>query len=292
LVFLVHSAALRFAFSRVLGENWTYVLEDGFADQRLLGPVLQPSAFGVFLIFSVFLFLKGKPFLAVLFAALAATIHPTYLLSAAALTLTYMVISYCEDHNLRKSFILGAIAILAVGPILIYVYSSFANTPPIPSAKAQEILVNFRIPFHAVVARWFDWTAVVKILIVIWAAWLSRRTRLFLILIIPSGIALLLTIIQVLSQNNTLALLFPWRISTFILPLSLTVLVAIGVSRLFERFPNLNTKSEKWVLLVSYLIIGLTTMIGITRLTLDFQRQAAAPDRAMMAFVAAHHSPD
>ena len=283
---------MRFALSRALGENWTYVLEDGFADQRLLGPVLQPSAFGVFLIFSVFLFLKGKPVLAVLFAALAATIHPTYLLSAAALTLAYMVISYREEHNLRKSFLLGAIAILAVSPILVYVYSSFANTPPIPSAKAQEILVNFRIPFHAVAARWFDWTAVVKILIVIWAVWLSRRTRLFLLLIIPSGIALLLTIFQVLSQNNTLALLFPWRISTFILPLSVTVLVAIGISRLFERFPNWNTKSEKWVLLVSYLVIGLTTMIGITRLTLDFQRQAAAPDRAMMAFVAAHHAPD
>ena len=292
LVFLVHSAALRFALSRTLGENWTYILEDGLADQRLLGPVFQPSAFGVLLVLSIYLFLKNKPILAVLAAALAATIHPTYLLGAAALTLAYMADSYRKEHRLSKILLIGATALLAVSPILVYVYSSFANTPPGPSAKAQEILVTYRIPFHAVVGRWFDLTAVVKILLVIWALWLIRKSRLFLILIIPTGIAFLLTVVQVLTHSNTLALLFPWRVSTFVVPLCVTLLLAASVTGLFERYPNWNTPGKKWMLVVSALLIGLSTLIGGARLVLDFQRQAADQDRAMMAFVGAHHSPD
>jgi hypothetical protein len=61
LVIAVHSAALRFALSRVIGINWTYVLEDGVADQRMLGPVFQPSAFGVLLLLSIYLFLLRRP---------------------------------------------------------------------------------------------------------------------------------------------------------------------------------------------------------------------------------------
>lgn len=292
LVFLAHSAALRFTISRSLGENWTYVFEDGLADQRLLGPVLQPSAFGVLLVLSIFLFLKNKPIIAVFVAALAATIHPTYLLSAASLTLAYMVVSYREERRFIKIILLGGIAFLAVSPILVYVYTSFANSSPVLSAKAQEILVNFRIPFHAVVKRWFDPTAVVKILIIIWALVLCRRTRLFMILLIPSVIALLLTIIQVVTQSNNLALLFPWRVSTFILPLSVMVLLGTGVTRLFQNFPAWELRGRKWVLAISAVLIGMTTLIGLTRLVLDFQRQAAAPERAMMAFVAAHNAPD
>jgi hypothetical protein len=62
LLIVVHSAGLRFALSRWIGTNWTYVLEDGVADQRMLGPVFQPSAFGVFLALSLYLYLLRKPY--------------------------------------------------------------------------------------------------------------------------------------------------------------------------------------------------------------------------------------
>jgi hypothetical protein len=291
LVFVIHSAALRFAFSRTLGDSWSYILEDGLADQRLLGPVFQPSSFGVLLVVSIYLFLRQKPILAILAAALAATVHPTYLLSAAALTLAYMVSTYQETHRFRKPLLLAGVALLAVTPILIYVYTSFASTPPGPSAKAQEILVNFRIPFHALISRWFDGRAVVKLFIILAALVLIRKTRLFLILLIPFLLAALLTIVQALTANNSLALLFPWRISTFLVPLSTTLILATGIDFWFERQPSLETKSKKTVMAISAGLIGLVVIIGVTRMVLDFQRQAAAPDRAMMAYVAAHNTP-
>ncbi|MCK4898296.1 MAG: hypothetical protein KAS38_05945, partial [Anaerolineales bacterium] len=57
LLIAIHSAAMRFVLSRTLGINWTYLLEDGVADQRILGPVFQPSTFGVLLLLSIYLFL-------------------------------------------------------------------------------------------------------------------------------------------------------------------------------------------------------------------------------------------
>ena len=90
---VVHAAGLRFAFSRFIGINWAYVLEDGVADQRMLGPVFQPSTFGVLLVLSVFLFLDRKPLFAGLCAALAAIVHPTYLLASGMLTASYMLVA-------------------------------------------------------------------------------------------------------------------------------------------------------------------------------------------------------
>ena len=61
---VIHSAAWRFGLSRILSPEWSYVLEDGFAGQRMLGTVLQPSAFGVTLLLSIYLYLRDKAYLA------------------------------------------------------------------------------------------------------------------------------------------------------------------------------------------------------------------------------------
>lgn len=286
LIFLVHSAGLRFFLSVTLGENWTYLLEDGLASQRLLGPVFQPSVFGVLLVVSIYLFLRNKPIPAVLLAALAATIHPTYLLGAGALTIAYMIVLYIEKQQIKGPVQVGVIALLAVTPILIYVYTSFADTPPETTARAQDILVNFRIPFHAAASRWFDLTAVVKLAIIISALYLLRETRLFLVLFVPFMIGVMLTITQLATQSNALALLFPWRISTFLMPIATTTLLAIVVTRLFSRWPDLEQKSL--LIWISASLILFVVLVGLIRLKLDFQRQAYAPEHGALNYAAAH----
>ncbi len=292
LFFLIHSAALRFFFSRALGDNWTYLLEDGVADQRLLGPVLQPSAFGVLLVVSIFLYLRKKPTLAIVAAILAATIHPTYLLSAAALTLAYILSAYQAGaeqslgRRLMQPFLLAVLALLVVLPILVYVYSSFGNTPAETNQQAQAILVNFRIPFHALPARWFDLTALFKIVLVASALILLRRTAIFPLMAIPALVAVILTLAQVFTGSNFLALLFPWRVTTFLVPLSTTLLLAAGIKRWFDLRTGYETTGLPRIRAVSYTLIGLVVLVGVIRLVLDFQRQASAPDRPMMTFAA------
>jgi hypothetical protein len=79
---ILHSAALRYVIVSLLGQNWDYLFDGGVAGQRLLGTVLQPSTFGVFLILSIYLFLRSKNYWAILCLLVATTFHPTYLLSA------------------------------------------------------------------------------------------------------------------------------------------------------------------------------------------------------------------
>ncbi|MEA3439884.1 MAG: hypothetical protein U9R58_06345, partial [Chloroflexota bacterium] len=237
LLILVHSAGLRFLLSRTLGVNWAYILEDGLADQRILGPVFQPSTFGVLLILSIYLCLHKHPFLAVLSAVIAATVHPTYLLSAALLTLSFMVAAYFEERKVIKPLLIGGLALLTVSPILYYVLSNFANTHPESTALAREILVNFRIPHHAQIDWWFDATAVIKILFVVAAIYLVRKLKpLFIILMTLTTAAAGLTIAQLILDSDALALIFPWRVSTILVPVSVSIIIGYLVLYISQRF--------------------------------------------------------
>ena len=304
LLITVHSAGLRFALSRWLGTNWTYVLEDGVADQRMLGPVFQPSTFGALLALSVYLFLLRRPFWALLAAAVAVYFHPTYLLSAAMLTLSYALVAWLEERSLKRPIQYGLFALLLVSPVVYTVYSSFGGTSAEASARAQEILVSYRIPHHALVSWWLDATVMVKLALVASATALAfgwgrsrgdpetgqAARRMGWVLLASALMAVTLTLVQVASHNNTLALLFPWRISILLVPVSTTLLLAFLVDRGWRWLTVRAFHIEKPVSLLSTIAIFLAVLVGGIRFTLDLQRKAAAPERGLEAFAYAHKS--
>src|SRR5438045_835888 len=64
LLIAVHSALARWCSYRWLGQDYPWYLQTGVAGQYLLGPMLQPSVFGVLLVVAVWLFASGRPVLA------------------------------------------------------------------------------------------------------------------------------------------------------------------------------------------------------------------------------------
>lgn len=285
--FIFHSAGLRYALGHTLGANWSYVFEDGFADQRMLGSVLQPSAFGVFLAASLFLYLKEHHYLAVLAAVLAAVIHPTYLISAAFLTLAYMSDAFWRQKRSKLAAGIGLLALLAVSPILIYVFTSFsgAGASPEEAAAARRLLVNVRIPHHAVVSWWFDATAILKLILIVTALYLVRRTRLFLLVLVPFLAGLLLTLVQTLLKSDFLALVFPWRISVLLVPLSTTILLAWAACKLVALQ---NQRMHAILRLAPPVLIALACFAGAIRFTLDLARKASAPERTLQNYIYTH----
>lgn len=237
LLVLVHSAALRFALSRAIGDPWTFVLEGGVAGQRVLGVVFQPSAFGVLLVLSIYLFLSGRYALAIVSAVAAAYFHPTYLLSAGILVCTYLVIVLARGEERRKVPWMAAAAFLLVLPVLFYVYRSFGGASE-AVRRAQEILVNFRIPHHALITEWLDITTLAQMLLLIGGLWIARRTVVFPLLAIASALAFLLTLVQLISRNNALALVFPWRISVILIPIAVALWLGFLVERLAQRLDD------------------------------------------------------
>lgn len=286
----LHSAALRFLLARGLGPSWIFLFDGGLAGQRLLGTVFQPSAFGVFLLLSIYLFLKGRRGWAVLSAVLAATVHPTYLLAAGLLTAGYLLVVGLQERRWKQSAGLAVLALVAVAPTVWYVYGSFAQaTQPEAAqmaAEARRILVEFRIPHHAQIKTWFDLSSVIKLGLVAAALMVIRKQRaLFTVLLIVSLASAALTLVQWFTQDNTLALLFPWRPSALLAPLATALLTGALVSRLPQRW-----LAPGWIPAACLGMLLLLAVAGALYSANDFHQKATAPDRAMLDWVAQNSS--
>lgn len=288
---VIHSAAWRFGLSRILSPEWSYVLEDGFAGQRMLGTVLQPSAFGIFLLLSIYFYLRGNAYLAVLAAVFAATVHPTYLLAAGVLTGCYMLDSYLQERRFITSLSYGLLGLLCVLPVLYYSLNVFLAGDEGAAVQAQQILVYFRIPHHAVVSEWLNLVALAKILLILLTLFVARHTRLIFILAISNLVLLVLTIIQLTTGSTQLALLFPWRLSIYILPLSTAVILGCLTDWIIGTRYSQNQRGMNVLISASYVLIAAAVIVGIIRFTLDVQRKASVPEADMQTFVANNLDP-
>jgi lambda repressor-like predicted transcriptional regulator len=238
---LLHSALLRFTSAQLFGVDYPWYFQAGVANQYILGAGLQPSMFGVLLVLSVSTFLRGRPLLAATWSSLAAVMHSTYLLAAAFLTLAYLYL-LLRDKRIRTAFLVGSWALLLVVPVVIYNLRTFGPSSPETFAEAQSILAQIRIPHHAEVSRWLDGIAWAQIGWVIVAMFLARGSRLFVILLVPFVLGLTLTLVQLATGNDTLALLFPWRVSAILVPIA----TAIVLTRLVQREFASDSEATPW----------------------------------------------
>src|SRR5262249_42470835 len=162
----------------------------------------------VLLVVAVCLFVRGRPFLAALCVALAATVHSTYLLPGALLTLGFLA-ALVKEGRPRQALALGAFTLLLVLPAGAYVTLTFGPTSAQTFAEAQAILVNVRIPHHALPRLWMDPIAGLQIAWVCLGLVLVYKTRLFWVLAVPALGWMVLTLLQIATGGHTLALLFP-----------------------------------------------------------------------------------
>jgi hypothetical protein len=221
----VHAAILRVASVRLTGVDYPWYLQAGLAAQYLLGPGLQPSAFGVLLVASLAAFLNQRPIFAAVLAAAAAVIHSTYLLPAGLLMIGYFVVLVREQKTLI-GLIAGLLALIMVSPILVYNASTFLSGDAVQLRESQRIFARIRIPHHTHFERWFDWMAIVQLAIMLLGLLLIRRSRLVLALAIPTAFSVILSVVQVLTDSDALALLFPWRYSVVLMPLAVAIILA------------------------------------------------------------------
>ncbi len=285
LLVLLHSAALRYGLSWAPGEHWSHLFEAGVAGQRLLGPVFQPSSFGVLLPLSILLFLRKRPCLAVTAAVLAATVHPTYLLSAAMLGATYVLV-LLRARNWRAALGCGAIGALLASPILTYTWSVFRPSGATIAAEASRILVDVRIPHHALPTVWFDASVIAKLAFVAAALWLTRRTPLFPLLLLPTVFSLGLTALQLATSSPRLALLFPWRPSTWLVPISLSLIAAQLTAWVWARWPDVFGPPRRYLAAAGLTLALLLGAAGLVSFGYDLRRQASDPAWPVMDYVA------
>ena len=290
LFLVLHSAALRFLLSSVVGIADPFLLEGGVAGQRLLGQVFQPGTFGVFLVLSIYLFLRRQPYWSLASLAVAVYFHSVYLLPGAFLVLAYMWMTFREQRSVIQALKLGVIGLILVSPILIYTSSIFSPSSSYLIFQVNEILVHFRNPHHADVSAWWNWIAAIKVSIVMVALFIVRRTRLFPIIGIVAMGSILLTTIQLITGSNWLALIYPWRASIVLVPLSSSVILAYMVTKLVDSTRARSLKSARWTDIASFILITGLMIAGIARFHLETIRQQDDNSRPMMDFIRDHKS--
>ena len=299
--FVLHSAGLRIALGRFAGGGWEYFFDGGVAGQRVLGTVLQPSTFGVLLLLAVDQFLRGRPYRSAAAAAASALLHPTYLLCAAILVGSMLWLLYRRERDLRLPLRAGGLALALVLPALVYNVRTFLPASP----SALEILAQVRVPEHAVVAEWLDPAAAVKLAMILLAIYLARGSPLSEILAVGAGAALLLTLVQLLTGSHSLALLFPWRITTYLVPLASAVLAGWFARSVADRLARGNRSLQPAGLrtgwaeprvpqiarAVSLAVMALSVVSGLVWSALQFAQQRADPARSALAFVESQREP-
>jgi hypothetical protein len=286
LTFIValHSALIRWGSYRLFGSDYPWYLQAGVAGQYVLGAVLQPSTFGVLLVLAISLFLHSRPFSATACLCLAAIFHSTYLLPAAMLVLAFMAVLWREGQG-KRALQLAGWAVLPVLPALVLVFASFRPTSAETFAEAQEILCHFRIPHHCLPKLWLDEIAGFQIGWILLGMALSWGTRLFFLMLLCMAMGTVLTVAQVLTQSDTLALLFPWRISAVLVPLATAVLVSRLVL-LLHRW--LDRAVVRWVNVA--LVLGFACA-GVVLMWFRQGFQASPEELGLLEFVRANRSP-
>ncbi|MEM7626919.1 MAG: DUF6798 domain-containing protein [Planctomycetota bacterium] len=252
-------------------QQFSELLISGVAGQDILGHCLQPSAFGVFLLASVVLFVNGRPYLAVACAVLGATFHTSLTLHAGFLTVAYLT-ALIYEKQLGKAVKTGFVALGLVLPMTIYLASRFVfSDDEAARAAGQVISADVRQPHHAKPGVWFGTGAAIQLAVVLAGLILSyRNKRLFIVLLVCTLLASGLTVLQVVTDDLSLALLFPWRTSVWVVPASTAVVlgsVCVRLSRMIDRglatrSPALATRGV--VTLAGIGLVGLS-LIGIHR---------------------------
>jgi len=290
LLLLVHSAAARYLSGQLFRVDYPWYFQAGLAGQYVLGPTFQPSVFGVLLLLSLYLFASERPWLAMLAACVGASVHSTYLLSAGLLVLGYQIVLWRAGRR-REALLLGTAALALVMPVVAYSALTFAPTSPEAFAAAQHIIAQERIPHHCVIGDWLDGVAIAQIAWVVLALWLLRRQPLFPVLVVSFTAGLLLTLVQAWTGSNALALLFPWRVSIYLVPLATAVNLAALVGLVAHRLDNLGPVAQRTVLAGAAALMALLAFSGAWITSERLAYPLDADEERMFAYVRAHVQP-
>src|SRR5262249_39872167 len=128
----------------------------GLAAQYMVGPGIQPSAFGILLLAAVAAYANDRsPVLAAALAAGACVFHATYLLPSGLLIFGLLVAVSVEKTDRRLVLRMIGVSALLMALPLAHAFS-LMNAPGNDRAEAVRILADVRIPHHCNPGRWFD----------------------------------------------------------------------------------------------------------------------------------------
>lgn len=276
--FLVLVAAQRGVFNSVLdqlsptvstywGRFWN---SNGMGGQYIYGGYLQPSEFGILILLAIALLLRNYWKISLILLIVATYFHFSYAIHSGFIVL---VAAFWNFHQGFKRSALLILAVFAVTMLPITLYSLSFTVDPLRS-DANEILALHRQPHHAVPGYWWGnllaGTNTLKLFMIGLAAVIvtvSRQTFLSMIIALGFIYTVLGVLVVHFSDSASLGLLYPWRGSTLLIPLSQAVICSYVVYVFHTRL----RKEAKPIATVAFKSLSIILLSLLTfRLALGF----------------------
>jgi hypothetical protein len=175
--------------------------------------------------------------------------------------------------------------------MLVYAALIFGPTSSDLYRQAQYLLVHYRIPQHAIVSGWWRWTVYAQLTLLLGSCLVIRKTRLFSVVSVAAGGMILLTAIQAFTGSDTLALLFPWRLSVILVPLASTILLAAGICWAGTRLRAPSPRIIRWFTILCMAALAGLVAIGVTRMWMDLAASGDSSENAL-TYIREHAHPD
>jgi hypothetical protein len=286
----VHAGIFRLLSQRWFGIDYPYYVQGGVAGQYILRFGLQPSVSGVFLVTAVVAFLRDRPYQTAVLTALAPIIHPTYLLPAGLLTAAFLFVLAFERQP-RRAIRTGGLILLLVLPIILDTLIRFGPSDATTFAEAQRLLARFRIPHHSDYRHWGDHIAMLQGAWIVLGMALLFGRRLFWVLAPIFLVSLALSVIQFALDSDTLALIFPWRTTAILVPLSTTIVLARVVQLLEPRLETATVGQAFGMRIVFALVLAGLVAAGIVMMAFNLGYPNTSDELAMLEYVRQHRQP-
>ena len=230
----------------------------GVATMYMPMDVFIPNSFAALLFLSIYLFFKEKYPASILSILVACYVHPSYLIVGAALVTGYMLAMFLDGKKFKQIVLFGGVTFLLVIPLVAYYYSINLKATPEQVKEATNIMAGIVLPHHTHVEVWWTKYDFIKLLIVMGALFVTRKTRLFYIILVGFVFVAVPSIVLAIRPSNTIGALMLWRPAVVVVPLATTSLIAFWVSRGYTDNQADITKYWKWAM------AGLTALVLFT----------------------------
>ena len=130
-----------------------------------------------------------------------------------------------------------------------------------------------------------------KLLLVLLSMFLLRGKRLFMIFSWLVLMTLMLTLLQIVTHSNALAVLAPWRASVVIMPLAVFSVIAWIIHRLPDKVGQALQARRRAVISVFALLFLILAVRGARTNYKRFKKYHSGPEMSLLRHIATHKRP-
>jgi hypothetical protein len=231
-------------------------IKSGVAGLYFIQPLLQPSSFGTFFLaglYFTFQALDSKNFrikkliIANFLYILSVVFHPSLLASFLIVSLAIVTTNLIKNRRQNQKVslqVVFSISAIVVVSLLNPESLKFIN-PNLELRTSLQYFAEVRIPYHVIPNVWFTHEELIRLIVILLSAMIVQISfgKLQRVSIFYSLISLAIPISSILAEltnNTSLSLAMPWRISIFLYPVAQLVLLstAINFTLSQEKFTN------------------------------------------------------